>query len=257
MKKTLLLSLVIILSLLVFQNCDDSVTSNTEKNIVFDDIADITFLNNSFYTTNNDLSLNAGSQIDLFRFEKEDQNIFLVDNFDLGLNGQGYFAITNDSQNIFLQSKRMSTIFCYSTIGEPLYISIDSISLSWQPSGICFIEEKDSLMLLYKNLNSPKEYRTRIVDKMNPYMSGFDETFSFGFIDTTYHGIYAIDYFESSFFMLGVDTSNQDILIRTNIDFQVTSIDTIADSTVTGLCFEQNNLYFSYRDKRIELWRIY
>ena len=257
MKNKLSLSLVLILSLLVFQNCDDAVTSNTETNLAYDDIADITYLNNSFYTTNNDLSFNAGSQIDLIRFEKQDQNIFLVDNFDLGLNGQGYFAITNDSLNLYLQSKRMSTIYSVSTIGEKLYISSDSISLAWQPSGISYIDEKDSLLLLYKNLNSPKEYRARIVDKMHPFLNGLDKTFSFGFIDTTYHGIYAIDNYESSFFLLGVDSSNQDILIRTDYDFQVTSIDTIADSTVVGLCFEQNDLYFSYRDKRIELWRTY
>jgi len=257
MKNKLTLSLVLLLSLLFFQSCNDSINPNTTKNLAYDDISDITYMHNSFYTTNNDLSLNAGSQIDLFRFEKQDQNIFLVDNFDLGLNGQGYFAITNDSLNIFLQSKRMSTIFCYSAIGELLYISTDSISLSWQPSGICFIEEKDSLLLLYKNLNSPKEYRARIVDKLHPFLNGFDKTFSFGFIDPTEHGIYAIDYYESSFYLLGVDSSQQDILIRTNYDFEVTSVDTIADSTVTGLCFDQDDLYLGYQNKRIELWRSY
>lgn len=88
-------------------------------------------------------------------------------------------------------------------------------------------------------------------------MNGLDKTFSFGFIDSTEHGIYAIDYYESSFYFLGVDSSHQDILIRTNYDFEVTSVDAIADSTITGLCFDQNDLYFSYQDKRIELWRSY
>ena len=257
MRNKLPLSLILLLSLLFFQNCDDSLTSDTNKNMFYDDIADITFLNNSFYTTNNDLSFNAGSQIDLFRFEKQNQSVFLVDNFDLGLNGQGYLAIANDTQNLFLQSKRNYTIFCYSPLGEKIYATSDSISLSWQPSGICFLDEKDSLMLLYKNLNSPKEYRARTVNKMHPYLSGMDKTFSMDFIDTTYHGIYAIDYYNSSFFLLGVDSSSQDILIRTNENFITTSIDTLADSTVVGLCFEQNNLYLSYRDKRIEMWRSY
>lgn len=78
-------------------------------------------MNNSFYTTNNDLSNNDGSQIDLFRFENQDQNIFLVDNFDLGLNGQGYFAITNDNQNLYMQSKRLYTIFAIQQL-EKWYI---------------------------------------------------------------------------------------------------------------------------------------
>jgi len=257
MKNKLHLSLILLLSLLFFQNCEDSLIINTNKNLLYDDLADITYLNNSFYSTNNDLSLNAGSQIDLFRFEKNDQEIFLVDNFDLGINGQGYFAITNDRENIFLQSRRMNTIFCCSTLGELLYVSSDSISYSWQSSGICYIDEKDSLLLLYKNLNSPKEYRARTVDKAHPYLSSSDKTFSLDFMETTDHGIYALDYYESSFFMLGVDSSNQNILIRTNDNFEITSIEIIADSTVVGLSFEQNNLYFSYSDRRIEMWRSY
>ncbi len=257
MKNKLHLSLILFLSLLFFQNCDNSLIPNTNKNLISDDLADITYLNNSFYSTNNDLSLNAGSQIDLFRFEKNDQEIFLLDNFDLGINGQGYLAITTDNQNLYLQSRRMFTIFCSSPLGELLYVSSDSISYSWQPSGICYIDEKDSLLLLYKNLNSPKQYRARIVDKLHPYLSGLDKTFSFDFIDTTDHGIYALDYYESSYFLLGVDSAKQDVLIRTNNDFEITSIDTIADSTVSGLSFEQNNLYFSYSDRRIELWRSY
>ena len=249
--------LAFLLIAMLFQGCDDSLTLDTNKDVYSDDISDITYLNNSFFSTNYDLSYNAGSQIDLLRFEKNDQDIYLEDGFDLGLNGQGYMAITNDNQNVFLQSRNMSTIFCYSTIGEMIYSATDSVSTSWQPSGICFITDKDSLLLLYRNLNSPKQYRARIVDKSNPYKSSSDDTFNINFIDTTYYGVYAIEYKEPSFFMLGVNNTGQDVLIQTDQNFEVTSTETIPDSTVVGLCFDGDDLYLSYRDRRIERWNSY
>ena len=257
MKRQLYLSSILVLSLLLFQNCDDSLISDTNKNLYYDDIADITYLNNSFYTTNYDLSQNAGSQIDLLRFEKRDQDVFLVNNFDMELNGHGYFAITNDKESLFLQSRKTFSIFNYSNLGELLYIQSDSISFEWQPSGICYLEEKDSLLLLSKNTNSPMQYRARIVDKSHPYISSTDYKFSFDFVDTTNYEIFSIDYYDSSFFLLGANNSSQRILLRTNINFEITSIDTIADSSVVGLCFEENNLYMSYQDKRIERWNSY
>ena len=94
--------LMVIFSSLAIFNCDDDKSVNTHKNTFYDDIADITFLNNAFYTTNYDLSGNSGSQIDLLKFSEDDSNIFLADNYDLEMNGQGYFAITDDDTNLYL-----------------------------------------------------------------------------------------------------------------------------------------------------------
>ena len=41
------------------------------------------------------------------------------------------------------------------------------------------------------------------------------------------------------------------IFIITNNTFQITSLDTIPDSTVVSLCFKGNDLYLSYRNRRI------
>ena len=50
--------------------CEDTDSSpNTNKYTYYDDISDITYLNNSFYTTNYDLSGNAGEQIDLIVYD--------------------------------------------------------------------------------------------------------------------------------------------------------------------------------------------
>ena len=57
--------------------------------------------------------------------------------------------------------------------------------------------------------------------------------------------------------MLGLDTTHNDIIIITNNTFQITSLDTIPDSTVVGLCFKENDLFLSYRNRRIEKWKTY
>ena len=57
--------------------------------------------------------------------------------------------------------------------------------------------------------------------------------------------------------MLGADTTQTDILIITNNSFEVTALDTIPDSTVVGLCFKDNDLFLSYRNRKIEKWKRY
>ena len=81
--------------------------------------------------------------------------------------------------------------------------------------------------------------------------------FNFDFIDTTYNGIYAIKNKGSLFYMLGLDTTQTDILIITDNIFQVTSLDTIPDPTVVGLCFRADELFLSYENRRIEKWNTY
>ena len=45
------------------------------------------------------------------------------------------------------------------------------------------------------------------------------EKFNLDFIDTTYHGVYAIEYNDSHFYMLGIDTTHNDIIII-NCDYK-------------------------------------
>ena len=68
MKKT------IFISMLLFVGCDDNPLNDSNKNTYYDDIADITYLNGSFFITNYDLSNNAGSQIDLIKFKYENDS---------------------------------------------------------------------------------------------------------------------------------------------------------------------------------------
>jgi len=253
-----LLYSLIILSAFFILGCEEDYLIDTTKNTYHDDIADITFLNGSFFTTNYDLSNNAGSQIDLIKFKyKNDSFSYLDDSYDLNMNGQGYLAITNNGLDLFLQSKESYLLIKCSTVGELVNTFIDTINTNWQPCGLTFNNENDSLIILYRNLNSLSQYRARTISQELTFQSSSDIIFNFNFIDTTHHGVYAIEYKNSRFYMLGVDTAHNDIIIITNNTFQVTALDTIPDSTVVGLSFKENDLFLSYRDRKIEKWKTY
>lgn len=253
MRKTL--AFFIALLLMFAFSCEDNEDINLDKNTYYDDISDITYLQEYFYTTNYDLSGNAGSQIDLFKFSSN--GTYIIDKYDLEMNGQGYLAITNDGDDLYLQSRNFSFIVKTSPVGEKAYIRSDTVNFVWQASGICYIDDIDSLLILYKNSEIRNQYRARIVDKDLIYPVSRDIMFEWDFIDTTYYGAYAIAYKDNNFYLLGVDTSLTDILIVTDYDFNVISTENIPDSTVVGLCFKDDDLYFSYRDRRIEKWKSY
>jgi hypothetical protein len=250
------LSYLLLIFLLTFYSCDKDSEINTTKETINDDIADITFINDHFYTTNYDISGNAGPQIDLLKFSNDGKNI--DDVFDLGMNGQGYLAITNDGTDVYLQSMLTSSIIKCSLIGERIYMQWDGLSDSqWQASGLCYKSLDDSLLVLYKNVRNPIQYRALTVSKQNPSYSGSDIIFELGSVDSIACRIYAMDYKDSSFYMLGVNSLNKDILVITDYNFNVNNVEEIPDSTVTGLCFKENDLYLSYRNRIIERWNSY
>ena len=245
-----------ILLLLLIAGCEDSSLNDISKNTYYDDIADITYLNGSFFTTNYDLSNNAGSQIDLMKFKYENDSFIYLDNsYDLNMNGQGYLAIANNGIDIFLQSRKSHLLIKCSVVGEFAITTMDTIDTNWQPCGLTF--SNDSLISLYRNLDTLTQYRARNISQDLSFSSSSDIRFNLDFIDTTYHGVYAIEYNDSHFYMLGLDTTYNDIIIITNNNFQITSIDTIPDSTVVGLSFKGNDLFLSYRNRRIEKWKTY
>ena len=239
-------------------SCEDDLQINTDKNTYYDDISDITMLNGHFFSTNYDLSGHAGSQIDLLKFDEDGAGDYYIDgSFDLDMNGQGYIAITNDGEDLYLQSRNTSLLISCSPIAQQAYSGMDDIATNWQPSGLAYDGDKDSLLALYRNREDRSQYRLRTLSKSRELNSGGDAYFSLDFIDQGYSGIYALEYFNQSFYMLAVDTTQTDALIILDQAFQVQQIESILDSTVVGLCFNGNELFFSYRDKRIEKWNSY
>jgi len=248
---------ILLITLLVV-GCEENPVNDTKRDIYSDDIADVTYLNGLFFTTNYDLSANAGSQIDLMKFNYENNTTtYIDDSYDLNMNGQGYLALDNDGVDLYLQSRISFLLIKSSAIGEHINIVMDTISSNWQPSGITFQSITDSIVTIYRNMNELSQYRARTISKDLSFSSVKDVIFNFDFIDTTHYGVYAIESKGSLFFMLGADTTQTDILIITNNSFEVTALDTIPDSTVVGLCFKDNDLFLSYRNRKIEQWKTY
>jgi len=237
--------------------CDDPSALNTNKQTYTDDIADITFLNGAFYTTNYDLSGNAGSQIDLMRFEGDSVSTHLDDHFDLDMNGQGYLAICSDGTDIYLQSRATDLIIKCSSVGEKAFTRYDEIQSHWHPAGISYDINKDSLLVLYRNSQQVENYRLRTIDPELEGPASADQAFSLDLAGTGYYGVYALAVHSSGFYMLGVDTSATDILITANRELTIFQQEIISDSTVVGLCFREDELFLSYRDRRIEYWASY
>ncbi len=166
--------------LLLIVGCDNNSLNDTNKNTYYDAIADITYLNGSFFTTNYDLSNNAGSQIDLIKFKYEnDSSAYLDNSYDLNMNGQGYLAITNNGLDLFLQSKESHLIVKCSAIGEFAITTMDTIDANWQPCGLTF--NNDSLISLYRNLDTLTQYRARTISQDLSFSTSSDITFNLDF----------------------------------------------------------------------------
>ena len=175
MKKLLIIALLII-------GCEEDYYIDTYKNTYHDDIADITYLNGSFFTTNYDLSNNAGSQIDLIKYNYENDSTAYFDNiYDLNMNGQGYIAITNNGLDLFLQSKESHLLIKCSAIGEFAIMTMDTIDTNWQPCGLTFNNDDDSLISLYRNLDTLTQYRARTISQDLSFSTSSDITFNLDF----------------------------------------------------------------------------
>ena len=79
---------LILITILLIVGCEDNSLNDTSKNTYYDDIADIIYLNGSFFTTDYDLSNNASSQIDLIKFKyANDSYAYLENSYDFNING--------------------------------------------------------------------------------------------------------------------------------------------------------------------------
>ena len=242
---------------LLILSCSDSLFIDESKDTYHDDIADITYMNGFFYTTNYDLSGNAGSQIDLFKFSLNDSSeTVLEDSFDLGMNGQGYFAITNDNSNIYLQSKTSGMLRKISPAGEHIWTKWDSLNAGWHPSGITWVDDQNLLLSLSRNSGQPQQYRARYFDENGDLSFIHEQVINFPFTDSGYHGLYALDYENSFYHFLGVDTSGQDIYLLAGADFSyagfLTSENTNIDTNVVGITVTGEQIYLGFRDRIIQ-----
>ena len=251
-KKVYLLSLIFAVFVM---SCESRLNPTTHKNTYHDNISDITFLNDLFFTTNYDLSANSWEQIDLIVMGLNENGIYLDNKFSLGLNGQGYFLMTNDGSDLYLQSRTTQLIFKSSSIGELSYSRYDSIGTHWLPSGITYNPSIDSLITIYRNQNINNQYRLRLLSKSISETSHRDEIFEINDIDSENHGVFCLSFSDSKLYMLAVK-NNEDILLTVDYDnLEILESEMIGDSTAVGIDILNNSVYLSYRDRRIEKFK--
>lgn len=233
---------------ILLSSCEKDDFLDTSVNTVADPFADITFLNNAFYTTNNDSSMHAGPQIFLYRISND--GLHPENSFSLGMNGQGYFAITNDGQNLYLQGRSFNSIIKCSPVGEIYYGRWFVGPQQWLSCGIDCIPAVDSLCVLVRDAKDLKHYEILYFDKNNPdnwQVKASAEIPGFG--GTT--GAYAVKVNGNQLFILGQDTTGANVLAQTNLALDSLRFNTLGTDSATGFCFKGNVLYFSYLNREI------
>jgi hypothetical protein len=232
-----------------FFYCESDKVIDTSSNTATDPIADITYMKGHFYTTNFDNSMKSGSQIFLYHISND--GLIIENKIDLIMNGQGYLAIANDGTDLYLQSRQYNSIIKCSTVGEVYYNDWFVGDGQKQGCGICYAEEYDSLCVLSRNLNKVMIYELLFVDKNNPNNWHIKASAELPDLNMS-TGAFAIDIKENELYILGQDTTNTDILLRTDLSLKVQYFKSLATDSTTGLCFKESDLHFGYLNKKIK-----
>ena len=249
--------LLSILFLLIF-SCQNGLDINTTKHTATDPIADITFLNGYFYTTNLDSSNNTGPQIDLLKF---DSNSNPVNRFELPLNGQGYMAATNDGINLYFQSRYTDYIFKMTPLGEIFWHQSDhfpdntadttSTFMYWRGSGLTWADT--NLVALYRYKNDSTQYRGRYLHVNNDSLETIIDTIvTWDHLNS--YGAYAMEYNAEikGFWILARDSVNQHILFEVDSKFKYLRTITVIDDNPNGITMGPDSVfYLSYSGRKI------
>lgn len=252
MKKVLSIIALFIIS------CQNGLDINTAKHTATDPIADITYLNDIFYTTNLDFSGNAGQQIDLFQFNF---SALPINRFELPLNGQGYLAICNDGTDLYFQPRFTDYIFKSTSLGEIFWYQSDvfpdniadttSTFMYWSGRGLAWAETK--LVALYRHKNDSTLYRGRYLQINNDVIQSVsDITVTWNHLDS--YGAYALEYnpLTDGFWVLASDSFNQYIIFEVDSNFQYLNTVGIIDGDPMGITKGPNSeLYLSYLERQI------
>ena len=242
---------------LLILSCQNGLEVDTTKHTATDPIADITYLNDYFYTTNLDNSTNAGPQIDLYKFDVEFNP---VDRFELNMNGQGYLAAANDGMNLYFQPRFTDYILKMTSLGEIFWYlpdrlfdnDIDSTFMFWQGRGIAWADT--NLVVLYRHKNDSMLYRGRYLHLNNDTLQTIsDTTVTWNHLNDS--GAFSLGYNpeKKGFLVLATNSLNQSILFEVDNYFQnIVILDTL-EGTPMGVTLDANlDIYLSYPDRRIE-----
>lgn len=239
--------LVLGLSIIVL-SCKKETVIDTTSDTISDPFADITFLDSAFYTTNYDNSMKAGPQIFLFRISGDGK--YPENKFSLNMNGQGYFAITNDGQNLYLQSRNFNSVMKCSPVGEIFYNQWFIGPSQRQGCGIGYVSTVDSLCMLTRDQSDLNHYELLYIDKNNPANWQLKASAEIQALSKTM-GAYAVEVKENRLYILGQDTTDMDVLIKATLSLDSLEFNNLATDSTTGLCFKGNDLYVAYLNRDI------
>jgi hypothetical protein len=242
------LKIIVLGASVLLLSCDRDKFVNTTVNTVADPFADITYLDDAFYTTNNDSSMHAGPQIFLYRISGD--GLYPENKFNLDMNGQGYFAMTNDGQNLYLQSRTFGSVLKCSPVGEIYYNRWFVGPRQWQSCGIGYVPAVDSLCALVRDERALDHYELLYVDKTNPdnwQVKASATIPAFG--GTT--GAYALKVNGNGLYILGQDTTGMNMFAQTNLRLDSVQLIALNTDSITGFCFKDNSIYYSYLNREI------
>ena len=247
-----------IISLFII-SCQNGIDIDTTKHTATDPIADITYLNDMFYTTNLDLSGNAGPQINLYQFNSVANPVNL---FELPLNGQGYLAVCNDGSNLYFQPRLTDYIFKSTPLGEIFWYQSDnfpdntsdttSTFMYWRGRGLAWADT--NLVVLYRHKNDSTRYRGRYLHLDNDTLQTvLDITFNWDHLNS--YGAYAMEYNPGTqrFWVLATDSLNQYILFNVDFHFQNPESIRVLEEKPMGISGGPNSgIYLSYPERQIK-----
>ena len=252
MKKTLIITAFYIIS------CQNGIDINTTKQTITDSIADITYLNGSFFTTNLDASGNAGPQIDLYKFDES----ILINQYPMELNGQGYMATANDGSNLYFQPRFTDYIFKINPVGNIFWYQSDnfpdntsettSTFMYWRGRGLAWADT--NLVVLYCHKDDSTRYRGRYLHINNGnFQTVIDTSAAWGHLNN--NGAYAMEYntITKGFWVLAMDSLNQYILFEVDASFIYDGNFDIINGDPMGISMGPGSeLFLSYPDRQIE-----
>lgn len=246
---------IITITVLFIFSCQSGIEIDTTKYTATDPIADITYLNGSFYTTNIDSSGNAGSQIDLYIFNNES---IPINRYPMELNGQGYMAATNDGSNLYFQPRFTDLIFKITPFGEIFPHQSDNFpdnasdTMYWHGRGLAWSDT--NLVALYRHKNDSTRYRGRYLHiNNNTIQIILDNTVIWDHLNSK--GAYAMaNNGQGEFIVLATDTLNRNIIFNVDSNFEYDGSFGIINGNPMGISTNPPDIYFSYPERQIELY---
>jgi len=247
-----LLLLGVIILTLGLAGCNDDPEADTRKDTLGDPLGDITTLGNYFYAANEDWSGNAGSQVDLFKFDHEG---FSEDSFGLGINGAGYLAAAADSHFVYLQAQDTGRLFKVSPVGEIAWVRNDpEASGSFLAQGITYDAVADSFSFLYHHHGTTTYTITRLGPGCEGPIGSRHEVTLDAF--STERGGQALAILEGTHWILGTNADGGSTLQGTSLDGTATLPMDLADDSACGIAATVDGLWLAYPDRRFELLSI-